>query len=196
LVIMTDLVTPRTLAELADQPDANPTILIGGVEAVVLGRTSSGSVAVYRDGVVHDYIGTIPVVTVISADNRLDVLERAVRDLGRWREQSMTTAAELRAVLPRIRAYAVERHQAGDICRDGLNRFFRTFDLPEYEPRLKVTYTITGSFEIADSDKDNARQAVADLRVELPDWTDIDDASADHSAYLDEAELVDPGDDL
>jgi hypothetical protein len=192
---MTDLVTPRTLAELADQPGANPAILMGGTEALVLGRSGTGGVAVYRDGVIHDYLGTIPVVSIVSADNRLEVLERAIRDLGRWHEQSITTAAELRAVLPRIRTYAIERHRAGDICRDGLNQFLREFDLAEYDPRLRVTYTITGSFNADGADEDHLRQHLEELRVELPDCDNIDEDSSDYSVSFDDFELFDNGED-
>jgi hypothetical protein len=192
---MTDLAIARTLAELADQPGANPAVIIDGIDAVVLGRTTSGAVAVYRAGNLHEYHGEIPAVAIASTDDRLDVLERAVRDVATWREAATATADELHTVLPRIRAYAIERHREGLICRQGLNDFLAEFELPEYDPRLKVTYTITGSFEVDGADEHNARQALAELRVVLPDWHDVDEDTSDYHADLEELDLIDRGED-
>lgn len=108
--------------------------------------------------------GAIP---VSDTGQQVECLGRAVTKLlGEARSQTAhldgaradLAAAQQRHtdVLADIREYAISRHELGDICRGGLNEFLRHFDLTQYEPRLQVNYTITGSYAVDNTDSDAA----------------------------------------
>src|SRR5207247_10128640 len=70
-------------------------------------------------------------------------------------EQRRTELDQLRTSrnrnLTAIRGYVIVDYRAAEYSRDVLDAFLARFDLDPYQPRVKVTYTITGSFEV-DSD--------------------------------------------
>jgi hypothetical protein len=192
---MTDLVPTRTLAELVDQPVANRTVLLGGTPAVVLGPVEPDRVAVYRNGVITEHLRSVSVIEVASVEHRLDVLTNTVADLDRWRRQAVRTAAADRAAheqqLAEIRRYAIARHVDGMYCQDGLNEFLSHFELPEYEPRLVVSYTIHGSFEVAGTNEYYARRHGDELSVELPYGDDILDSTSTYTVEVEDVEARD-----
>ncbi|WP_369186536.1 hypothetical protein [Streptomyces sp. R08] len=84
-------------------------------------------------------------------------------------------------MLDAIRQYAVDRHEDGDICRDGLDDFLAKFSLAPYETRVRVEYTITGSYEV-----DPGSEAAAEedaLKYLQPDLSGLDDVDGDTSIY-------------
>jgi DNA-binding transcriptional regulator YdaS (Cro superfamily) len=52
-----------------------------------------------------------------------------------------------------MRAYAIERHQRGDICRGGLNDFLVAHELEPYQPRYSATVSLTVDVEV-ETDED------------------------------------------
>ena len=59
-----------------------------------------------------------------------------------------TLRTEHTRVMADIRAYAIERHLVGDTELEELNQFLTHFGLLTYHPRLRVTFTITGSYQV------------------------------------------------
>lgn len=80
-----------------------------------------------------------------------------------------------------VRQYAVDRHEDGDICREGLDDFLANFGLASYETRIRVEYTITGSYEV-----DPGSEAAAEedaLKYLQPNLSGLDDVDDDTSTY-------------
>jgi hypothetical protein len=128
----------RTLAALAAEPDKpDRTILVEGLEAVILGHTTSGAVAVARFGAVGVYAADTPALEVFGTAGRFTVW-RLVHGLELWR--SLVIGADSQnsppraATLGEIRAYAIQAHVAGRLARADLDEFLDAFDLPPYEP--------------------------------------------------------------
>jgi hypothetical protein len=199
---------PDTRAEaisaLAPQPDPRP--LSDFVPD--LGQSSTGSAAVVTvdnrvvvvlradrigGGVqVHDpvrSVHTLPADTfatpVSDHHTRAEFLAAAASDLAGIHalDQAQLDGTEARhqKVLDDIRSYAVARHLEDSICRGGLNAFLETFGLPTYDPRIRVSYTITGSYEV---DTDDADAAARDARGYLkPDLTELDNVIDGSDTY-------------
>src|SRR5439155_16967254 len=82
-------------------------------------------------------------------------------------------SASQASTLAEIRDYVIDRYRDDELARDVLEAFLSRFDLDPYQPRVKVTYTITGSFEV---DSDNTHNVENDVENNLrPDLDDIDD---------------------
>ncbi|MFI5882063.1 hypothetical protein [Streptomyces sp. NPDC051554] len=84
-------------------------------------------------------------------------------------------------MLDAIRQYAIDRHEDGDICREGLDDFLAKFSLAAYETRVRVAYTITGSYEVHPSSEDAAEDDA--LQYLQPDLSGLDDVDGDTSTY-------------
>ena len=83
-------------------------------------------------------------------------------------------------MLADIRQYVLERHLDGDICREGMNRFFEAFFLDPYDPRVRVRYTISGSYEVDAEDVYAAsRDALGYLKPDLSQLDSLIDGSDD-----------------
>jgi len=64
----------------------------------------------------------------------------------------------------------IEQYRDSEYSRDVLDAFLSRFDLDPYQPRVKVTYTITGSFEVDSDDADEVEDNVEqNLRVDSDD---------------------------
>jgi hypothetical protein len=134
---------------------------------------------------------------------RDDLLAAAVRGLGVQRHTATQQAARAvedrdrdreshARVLADIRAYAVDKHQSGDICRGGLNDFLTAFGLPEFQPRVRVRYTLTGSYEVDADDADAAdRDARGYLKPDLSQLDNVIDDSDTYSVDVDDVEELD-----
>lgn len=136
---------------------------------------------------VHTLPTDTPATPVSDQRTRAEFLAAAVSDLAGIhaldQNQLADTETRHQRVLADIRRYVVERHLTGDICRAGTNRFLETFSLPTYDPRVRVSYTITGSYEI---ETDAPDAASSDARGYLkPDLTDLDNV-IDHIDHIDE----------
>jgi hypothetical protein len=117
----------------------------------------------------------------------------------RWRTDHDTLTHRHQQVLSDIRAYAIARHREGAVCRDGLNDFLAEFALPRYEPRFKVTFTITGSYDLdpddVDNDPDTARRDAEDhLAPDLSSLLPVIDGSTDYDVCVNDVdESFEPG---
>ena len=75
-------------------------------------------------------------------------------------------AAETRT-LADIRAYANERHRADEIRRNGLHDVLAHFGMPDYQPRIKVQFRITGCYELDSHIEDEVRDAATTTRMSI-----------------------------
>lgn len=122
-------VTPETLESLVNGPDL---VTIDPRELAAARETIEQLTNDLRD-----------------ATNRGDTLSRA---LNHERER----LAALDRKMDEIRDYVIERNRAGDICREGTDRFLYHFDFDPIEREFVVTTTITVTQTITAGDDDDA----------------------------------------
>jgi hypothetical protein len=67
---------------------------------------------------------------------------------GRLREQASAAQQKIAS----MRAYAIEKHRDGTICREVLNDFLAAHDLDLYQPRHRAQVTITLDVEVDGAD--------------------------------------------
>lgn len=203
---------PEALNALAPQPEPQPlrdfvpdhsqassgsaTVVTVNDRMVVVLRAdrTSGGVQVH-DPVrsIHTLPAGTPATPVNDHHTRAEFLAAAASDLADIhaldQAQLVDTDARHQKVLDNIRGYAIAQHLEDAFCRDGLNAFLTTFGLPTYNPRIRVTYTITGSYEV---DTDDADTAARDARGYLkPDLTELDNLIDDSDTHHLELEQVD-----
>ncbi|XVV02463.1 hypothetical protein ACQPW3_34665 [Actinosynnema sp. CA-248983] len=171
-------------------PLADPAVVhLDGVDLVVLTTTGQTDVSVWTNGTVTTLPAGTPVVPVTDPDRADTVLRQAIASLNRLRQQAAQALWSHRghqmSILDEIRSYAIEAHLAGTICRDGLNDFLVSFDLPEYYPRVRVAYTLGGTVTVAATSADHALTNPADgLRPSFEQVDDVDDETAEHEVTL------------
>jgi hypothetical protein len=86
--------------------------------------------------------------------------------------------ADHRKVLDEIRTYAIDRHEEGAYCREGLNEFLHHFRLDRYPRQANVRFTIRGSYAVAGHDRDEVEaDAEANLRLDLDGLGDLIEGS-------------------
>jgi hypothetical protein len=187
---------PRPLSDFV--PDHSQTstgsaavVTVDNRVVVVLRADRTGGGVQVHDPVrsIHTLHADTPATPVSDHHTRAEFLAAAASDLAGIhaldQAQLDGTDARHQKVLDDIRSYAVERHIAGDICRSGLNTFLETFSLPTYEPRIRVSYTITGSYEVDTDDPDAAaRDARGYLKPDLSELDNVIDNSDTHSIQL------------
>lgn len=179
-----------TLESVAGATVDRPTVvrLVDG-SAVVLGLTSDGAVETWSGDALSAFLATStaepltdPVLAEAALTQALAGLNVARRTAARATDEQ---AARQAGVLDEIRSYAVEEHLNGTICRDGLNRFLRHFDLAEYQPYVQVSYTIAGTCTVDILDEDVVCTRVTETFA--PNLTEVDDVvpgSADHQVEV------------
>lgn len=177
--------------------------LPSGDQVVVVGRADDGQVEVWSFGRLTRWDVDTAVSAVSDPAARDDLLAAAVRGLDAQRHTAIQRAARAvedrdrereshEQVLVDIRAYAVDKHQDGDICRGGLNAFLTAFGLPEFAPRVRVRYTLTGSYEVDADDADAAdRDARGYLKPDLAQLDNVIDDSDTYSVHVDDVEELD-----
>ena len=85
----------------------------------------------------------------------------------------------------------IEQYRDSEYSRDVLDAFLSRFDLDPYQPRVKVTYTITGSFEVDSDDAGEVEDNVEEyLRVDLDNVYDVVVDSDDFSVSVRRVEPV------
>lgn len=168
--------------------------LPSGDQVVVMGRADDGQVEVWSFGRLTRRDPDTAVSAVTDPAARDNLLAAAVHGLAEQQHaatERATRAVEDRdrdretheRVLAEIRAYAVDKHQDGSICRGGLNDFLTAFGLPEYAPRVRVRYTLSGSYEV-DADDADADAANRDARGYLkPDLSELDNVLEDSDTF-------------
>jgi hypothetical protein len=180
---------PQPLAVLATSPGEAVTILHADRRdnAVVLAQqTGTDTVRVLIDGQVHDVAADIAAVPVTDPSTALALAQQTVG----WVLTALHTAVDrARALaeqadeqqwrhvrqLAEIRSYAIDRHRDGDICRDGLDTFLAHFDLDPYQPRHRVQFTVSGSFEVTPEDGRDTGYTAYDVR----DYLRVDTGQVD-----------------
>src|SRR5207248_6015177 len=140
------------------------TLVTSGVDAVLLGRSGTATVEVLREGRILREADSMLAVPVTDPARQVELLRAAlVADVAARQasaetaQQRLTELDETRVANNRTRAdirdYVIDRYRDDELTRDVLDGFLTRFDLDPYQPRVKATYTITGSFEV---DSDNA----------------------------------------
>jgi hypothetical protein len=192
-----DVVTLRAFAP-GGHYRGTPAVTGEGQEVVVLGYTDTGADLVD----VHTPHGprTLPADTVTfplaDAHRRADLLAGAVDHLAdhvrEVRSELACTVARHARTLEEIRRYAIDRHLDDQYCRDGLNTFLRSFGMPVYEPRVRVEFTITGSYEVDHADLYQAeRDATGYLKIDLSDIDDLVDDSDTFTVQVTDTTVLD-----
>jgi hypothetical protein len=185
---MTELTT-ETLRTLPPQDLAAllPAVVrIGDLNGVVLRLADTDLIEVYFAGRISTYnTKVLEVQAVADAVAREAALRDAVEALSICRQVAIQAHADQRQshteALEAIRQYAVDRHEDGDICREGLDGFLAAFGFQPYETRVRVEYTITGSYEV-----DPGSEAAAEddaLKYLQPDLSGLDNVDGDTLTY-------------
>jgi hypothetical protein len=118
-------------------------------------------------------------------------------EASRARDEAQRHATSLEETIASMRAYAIDRHRAGEICRGGLNEFLDAHDLPLYEPSYKATVEVSVCVEVhcgQDEYRDDLDQIVRDHITVGTDDSDrlyIDDFSIDYGAFSGIEEITD-----
>jgi hypothetical protein len=172
----------QTLAELSDGDSRITVVGLGGSNAVILGRHDAAGIEVYHDGGVFELLPDDRLaIELTDPQPREAVISQALAQINELRQAAQDQLdedqAQHRHVLECIRDDAIDRHREGNFCADGLNEFLRTFNLPEYNPRVRVTYSIRGRYEVQSSESDARDDAEGRLGVDLTDLDDVIDGS-------------------
>jgi hypothetical protein len=174
-----------------------------GDQVVVVGRADDGQVEVWSFGHIARRDPDTAVTAVSDSATWDGLVAAAVRGLAVQRNAATQRAAQAvtdrdrdreahEQVLSDIRAYAVDKHLDGDICRDGLNAFLTAFGLPVFQPRVRVRYTVSGSYDVEGSDDDTARRdAHGYLKPDLSQLDNVIEDSDSHTVDVDSVEELD-----
>ena len=172
------------------------TLSASGVDAVLLGRVGTATVEVLREGSIVREADTMLAVPVTDPTRQVELLRAALvadvaarQGLAETAQQRGFELNQLRAsqasTLAQIRDYVIEQYRDSEFSRDVLDAFLSRFDLDPYRPRVKVTYTITGSFEVEGDDPDDVESDVENnLRVDLDDLDDVVEYSGEFSVSV------------
>ena len=154
--------------------EGHPAVTQYGSTVVVLGYSPDNPeiVDVYGDHDTYPLAADTPATAVTDPTRCSDLLRATVVHLNERLREARTEHATVKArherTLDEIRRYAIDQHLNDEFCRSGLNEFLRTFRMPIYEPRVRVSYTITGSYEVDGDDTDSAtRDATGYLKTDL-----------------------------
>ncbi|ROO52759.1 hypothetical protein EDC02_7700 [Micromonospora sp. Llam0] len=197
---------PQPLAALAGAPGQAVIVLHADRRdnAVVLAQPAeAGTVHVLIDGQARSVSADIPAVPVTDSSTALALARQAVEWALAARHSAVDRARGLAERLDEqrqrhvgqvaeIRAYAIDRHRDGDICRDGLDKFLDHFGLDPYEPRHRVQFTISGSFAVTPEngrDTDGTGYDVREyLRLDTDQVDGVDEDSVTFDVMIDEVE--------
>jgi hypothetical protein len=159
-------------------------------DAVILGYSRDGDVELCRDnGMITAQAASLPLWTQSDQGRQDPVLRAAVIAVATDRRRLLDQHAE---ALNQVRAAAIEKHEdGGEVCREGLNAFLRELGLEEYEPRMRVGFTIRGSYEVDTTDDYEARTAAEDrLDVDLTAIGIADRDSLTHKVEVTNVETI------
>ncbi|MEU1811048.1 hypothetical protein [Micromonospora aurantiaca (nom. illeg.)] len=201
---------PRPLTVFAGSPGQAVTILDVDrrYDAVVLSPAPGTSmVRVLVDGqVVRSLRADISAVPVTDPATALTLTQQAVtwalteQDSAVERARSLVEQGDADRQgrvrqLTEIRSYAIGQYRDADLTRDGLDSLLSRFDLNPYEPRHRVRFTISGTFDVipdVDRDTDDTESDVRDyLRIDTDRVDNVDDDSVDISVTVDDVEALD-----
>ncbi|RPF40760.1 hypothetical protein EDD96_4537 [Streptomyces sp. Ag109_G2-6] len=193
---MTELTTevlrtlpPQDLAALLPAP-----VQIGDLSAVILRVADPDLIEVYFAGRITAYgIKVLEIQPITDPVVREAAWRDAVEALSICRRIAIEAHAEQRMAhatkLDAIRDYAIEAHENGSICRDGLDSFLSAFEFEPYMTTVKVTYTISGSYEVENSSEEAAiKDAELYLVPDLSSLDQVDEYSTSFSLDVDATE--------
>ncbi|KJS57064.1 hypothetical protein VM98_03110 [Streptomyces rubellomurinus subsp. indigoferus] len=188
---MTDL-TVQILCELAPQDLAAmlPAVVQLGDQAGVVLRlvdAATGLVELYQAGRVTVVAAAALDAEFVTAQGvQTELLQEALRVVHDDARQKLTEDRESHATtLADIRQYAIARHEDGSICREGLDRFLEEFGFEPYVTRVRVDYTISGSYEVEGHDATFAEEdAQGYLQPELSSLDDVVDESSTYDVTI------------
>ncbi|MFY1577364.1 hypothetical protein ACN26Z_20940 [Verrucosispora sp. WMMD703] len=201
--------SPRPLTAFAGSPGQAVTILEAGAryDAVVLSPAPGTSmVRVLVDGQVRSLRADISAVPVTDPAAALALTRQAVawalaeqdsaveraRSLVEQRDEDRRRQA---SQLTEIRSYAIDQYREADITRDGLDSLLSRFDLSPYQPRHRVRFTISGSFDVipdADRDTEDTESDVRSyLRIDTNRVDNVDDDTVTIDVTADVEDLSD-----
>lgn len=194
-----DRTAPRSLeAVLTDTPSLFPAVRLTSLDtdAVMLARRDRSIEVLLDNGFARHVDAGDTAVLITEPAREAHLLRRALRTTEAravTAERNLNQATERHtSVLAAIRTYAIGKHRDGDICRQGLDTFLKAFDLPPYDPRIRVTFTITGSYLVAAA---NTREAEQDahgyLKADLSSLDNVVDDSEDITVRIDDVDLLD-----
>jgi len=83
-----------------------------------------------------------------------------------------------------VRELAIQAHENGDFCKDGMNAAFRTLGLAEHETAFEVTVMVSVSATVTADDEDEAVQTLRDA-ISVDDSDEIDSYSVDINQHGD-----------
>jgi len=155
-------------------------VQIGERAGVILRQTSGTEVELYYAAqITRADVTTLNFEPVTEPAEQAMAFAEAVEALTICRRVAFEYETEQRQLhieqLIAIRQYAITRHEVGDICQSGLNAFLETFGMEPYVPRLRVNYTISGSYEVQQRSADFAESDARDyLRPDLSNVDDVD----------------------
>ena len=179
------------------------TLAVSGVDAVLLGRVGTATVEVLREGRIAREADTMLAVPVTDPARQVELLRAALVADVAARQGLAETAAQRGSELNQVRAsqastldavrdYAIEQYRDSEFSRDVLNALLDRLGVDAYQPRVKVTYTITGSFEVDTDDPEDVESNVEqNLRVDSDDVDGVVEYSDDFSVDVRRVEPVD-----
>ncbi|GAB7183041.1 hypothetical protein ATKI12_2872 [Kitasatospora sp. Ki12] len=189
---MTDL-TVQILCELAPQDLAAmlPTaVQLGDRTGVILRQVDAAHVELYHAAqITHVAVAALEFEPVADPAAQAAAMTEAVEALTICRRVAFEAHAEQREghaqTLADIRQYAIARHEDGSICREGLDRFLEEFEFEPYVTRVRVDYTISGSYEVEGHDATFAEEdAQGYLQPELSSLDDVVDESSTYDVTI------------
>jgi hypothetical protein len=156
------------LGQFALSHNDRPTVVtIAGTEAVVLDHDGPTSIRIWQSDVVTTCPADTPVEAVTPPAQAAPIIRHALQSLTYQYLQAVRTrhtdAVQHRMTMHAIRLYAITKHRQHVFDRQILNEFLAEFELPLYEPRLKLAFTILGSYEVTAPQAETVRRQAEQL---------------------------------
>lgn len=110
----------------------------------------------------HEEAQALLAAHAASWRDKISSLDSALSQAKADQAQVEIRALDAEEKITSMRAYAIERHRAGDICEEGLNAFLRYHDLPEYPQRRSGTVRLEFDVSLPDCDEFEVSERVRD----------------------------------
>ncbi|KJS57063.1 hypothetical protein VM98_03105 [Streptomyces rubellomurinus subsp. indigoferus] len=177
------VLTVQTLRELAAGSLAEllpAAVQIGRRAGVILRQLDTTHVELYHAAQISPVaITALEFEPIADPAAQAAAMTEAVEALTICRRVAIEAHAEQRQAhaeqLAAIRRYAIGRMEQGVICQQGLDAFLAEFDLEPYSRRTKISYAITGSYEVGTSAEAALRDANDSLGPDLAMLYELDD---------------------